>query len=918
MLRDGPGPEPRLVGPIPPAALAFQHRAEADQLRAMLEDGGTAVLEGRSAGRIPVAGALVGLGGVGKSQLAADYARTVLADGTVDLVVWVTATERPAIIDRLAQAGRELCASGLADPEQAARAFLAWLAPKRSAAPLRWLVVLDDLTLPGDMNDLWPPASPQGRTLVTTRRQDAALTGPGRNRLQVGLFTPGQAIAYLSEALAAYERTAHDEDLAALAAALGHLPLALSQAAAYLADTGSTISAYRQALADRATALHDLAPDLLPDQQSHTVAAAWALSIDHADTLKPEGLARPLLQLAACLDPYGIPATVLTSGPARTYLAHHRTSRPDNQPAESRTKSAAEVEPVSAAEVERAISALRRLSLLTYTPDTPATAVRVHQLLQHAVRDTLTPDQRYETAHAAADSLIDAWPDIERDTQLAQALRANTTALTAQTEAELHRPNAHRVLHRSGHSLGEAGQVTAARDHFQYLTKTTHRHLGPDHPDTLTTRGNLATWQGQAGDAAGAAKAYADLLTHMIRVLGPDHPATLPTRSNLASWRGEAGDAAGAAEAYADLLTDLIQALGPDHPATLTTRSNLATWQGQAGDATGAAEAFTDLLTDRIRVLGPDHPDTLITRSNLASWRGEAGDAAGAAEAFTDLLTDRIRVLGPDHPDTLITRSNLATWQGQAGDATGAAEPYAGLLTHMIRVLGPDHPDTLTTRSNLATWQGQAGDATGAAETYADLLTHMIRVLGPNHPATLTTRSNLASWRGEAGDATGAAEAFTDLLTDRIRVLGPDHPDTLTTRNNLATWQGRAGDVSGAAEAYADLLTDRIRVLGPDHPDTLTTRNNLATWQGRAGDVSGAAEAYAQLLAAQQRLNGEDHPDTFAAWGSYAYWRGQAGDTAEAIAATTQLLERMTEALGDDHPHLQVLRHNLAYLRDHS
>ncbi|MET9463060.1 tetratricopeptide repeat protein, partial [Streptomyces canus] len=639
--------------------MAFQHRAEADQLRAMLEDGGTAVLEGRSAGRIPVGGALVGLGGVGKSQLAADYARTVLADGTVDLVVWVTATERPAIIDRLAQAGRELCANGLADPDQAARAFLAWLAPKRSAAPLRWLVVLDDLTLPRDMDGLWPPASPHGRTLVTTRRQDAALTGPGRSRLQVGLFTPEQAIVYLSESLAAYERTERDEDLAVLAADLGHLPLALSQAAAYLADTGSTVGAYRQALADRATALHDLAPDLLPDQQSHTVAAAWALSIDHADTLRPEGLARPLLQLAACLDPYGIPATVLTSGPARTYLAHHRVCQPESQlPAESTTQSAAKVEPVSAAEVERAISALRRLSLLTYTPDTPATAVRVHQLLQHAVRDTLTPAQRYETAHAAADGLIGAWPDIERDTRLLQALRSNTTALAAHAEAVLHRPDTHMVLYRLGDSLGEAGQVSSAQDHFRRLAVASKTHLGVDHPNTLAARGHLARWQGEAGDAAGAASASTDVLEDMIRVLGEDHPHTLTTRSNLARWLGEAGDAPGAASAYADLLEDMIRVLSEDHSHTLTARGNLARWQGEAGDAAGAASAFTDLLEDMIRVLSEDHPHTLTTRGNLARWQGEAGDAAGAASAYAELLTARIRVLGEDHPDTLITRGN--------------------------------------------------------------------------------------------------------------------------------------------------------------------------------------------------------------------------------------------------------------------
>ncbi|MFF1306176.1 NB-ARC domain-containing protein, partial [Streptomyces sp. NPDC058307] len=615
ILGDGRGPEPRLIGPIPPAALAFQHRAEAEQLRAMLDDGGTAVVESRSAGRIPAGGALVGLGGVGKSQLAADYARTVLADGTVDVVVWVTATERSAIIDRLAQAGHELCASQLEDPEHAARAFLAWLAPKRSTAPLRWLVVLDDLILPGDMDNLWPPASSQGRTLVTTRRQDAALTGPGKNRLRVGLFTLEQAIAYLSEALAAYERTEHDEMLAALAADLQHLPLALSQAAAYLADTGATVAAYRHTLADRATALHDLAPDLLPDQQPHTVAAAWALSIDHAGTLRPEGFARPLLQLAAYLDPYGIPATVLTSRPARSYLAHHRTCQPDHQlPAESGTDSTDEAVPVSAAEVERAISALRRLSLLTYTPDTPATAVRVHQLLQHAVRDTLTPAQRFETAHIAADSLIDSWPDIERDTQLAQALRSNTTALAQYAGESLHRPKMHLVLYRMGNSLGMTGQAAAACDHYQHLAEAARQSLGLDHHDTLIALSNVALWQGEMGDAAGAAQEHADLLEHMIQILGPDHRDTLTTRHNLARWQGEAGDPAGAAASLAGLLEHVARVLGNDHPDTLTTRHNLARWRGRAGDAAGAADALADLLPDQLRVLGRDHPHTLITR----------------------------------------------------------------------------------------------------------------------------------------------------------------------------------------------------------------------------------------------------------------------------------------------------------------
>jgi hypothetical protein len=80
------------------------------------------------------------------------------------------------------------------------------------------------------------------------------------------------------------------------------------------------------------------------------------------------------------------------------------------------------------------------------------------------------------------------------------------------------------------------------------------RVFGPERPDTLITRSNLADWTGQAGDAAGARDQIAGLLPVFERVFGPEHPATLTARDNLAHWSGEAGDAAGARDQYAALL----------------------------------------------------------------------------------------------------------------------------------------------------------------------------------------------------------------------------------------------------------------------------------------------------------------------------------------------------------------------------
>ncbi|MET8876494.1 tetratricopeptide repeat protein [Nocardia sp. NPDC004604] len=285
--------------------------------------------------------------------------------------------------------------------------------------------------------------------------------------------------------------------------------------------------------------------------------------------------------------------------------------------------------------------------------------------------------------------------------------------------------------------------------------------------------------------------AWASWLPLINHTLGPDHPDTLTTRNNIAYWRAQSGQIAGAITEFEQLLTDYLRVLGPDHPDTLITRNNLARWRGVSGDVAGAITEFERVLTDRLRVLGPDHPNTLITRSNLASWRGESGDITGTITEYERVVTDHLRVLGPDHPDTLITRGNLASWRGESGDITGAITEYERVLTDHLRALGPDHPDTLITRSNLASWRGESGDITGTITEYERVVTDRLRVLGPDHPDTLTTRSNLASWRGRSGDIAGAITEYERVLTDRLRVLGPDHPNTLPTHNNLDYWRSQ-------------------------------------------------------------------------------------------------------------------------------
>jgi hypothetical protein len=766
---------PHRVGLIPRQAECFQHRSAVDRLDEAVAAGGTAV----------ICQVLAGTGGVGKTQLAAHYARRMWDADTVDLLVWVTAGNREAIVTGYAQAGVEVMGADPHDPEKAAVGFVGWLETTKR----RWLVVLDDLTDPADLRGLWPPKNPDGRVVMTTRRRDAALSGEGRHLVNIGLFTPAEAANYVTAKLAAHDRHDDPRQIAGLAADLGYLPLALAQAAAYLIDVGLDCADYRARLADRRHTLPELVPDNsgLPDDHRTTVAATWSLSIEAADRLRPVGLSRPMLELASALDPNGIPSPVLISDPALEYLAEHRTVGTGTE------GGSREIEAVDATD---ALRCLHRFSLVDHTPDTPNRAARIHSLVQRATRESLTADRRDQLARAAANALIAAWPEVERDTVLTQALRSNADALTDHSQTALWQPEPHPVLLRVAWSLGEAGLFTAAVTHWQHLYTASLRYLGPNHPITLATRYEVAYWQGEAGDPAGAAAAMTELLADYLRVLGPDHPDTLKTQLELARSRGETGDVTGAAAGMEEVLRDRLRVLGPDHPDTLKTRHEFAYWRGRAGDAVGAVATSEEVLRDRLRVLGPDHPDTLKARHNLAYWKGQSGDLAGAMAEMGEVLRDRLRVLGPDHRDTLISRYELARWRGLAGDPAGAATDMGELVADYVRVLGPHHPDTLKGRHGLAYWKGQLGDPAGAAAEMGEVLRDRLRVLGPDHPRTLITRTHLAQWRGEAGDPAGAAATFQELLADYQRVLGPDHPYTASTRRNVNYWAGQIDNTS--------------------------------------------------------------------------------------------------------------------------
>ena len=851
--------------------------------------------------------AVYGLGGIGKSELALQYA--LRCSDRYHLVWWIDADSPAQIQDGLASlaraiiAGKSSVAADQATAQEAVDWGVAWL-----AAHPGWLLIFDNVEEVGDIEPVLGRLT-GGHVLITTRRA-TGWDGLCKS-INLEVLDADAAVRLLAE-LIGDVRPASSGELAALAEELGWLPLALTQAGAYIAHTARmTVDRYRRLLREAPGRLYAAAIGYDPDR---VVARVWDVTIDRIAQINP--LAPRLMKLLACYAPDFLPIDVLYGLPDASEL-----------------------------DIDEALGLLASYSMISLGQDT----VSVHRLVQSVTLARLTADQQDELRRLAADLLASAlpedpdrfenWPAYARLAPHARvALSPGSPAmarvidylgasgdyasakelqhqryLALSSALGLEHPDTLTARHSLARWMGAAGDVAGARDLFAEVLAVRERVLGLEHPDTLATRHELAYWMGAAGDVAGARDLFAEVLAVRERVLGLEHPDTLTTRHNLASWMGEAGDVAGARDLFAEVLAVRERVLGPEHPSTLATRHNLARWMGEAGDVDGARDLLAQVLAIEERVLGPEHPDTLTTRHNLASWMGEAGDVAGARDLFAEVLAVRERVLGPEHPSTLATRHNLARWLGEAGDVDGARDLFAEVLAIEERVLGPEHPDTLTTRNNLAYWMGEAGDVDGARDLLAQVLAIAERVLGPEHPSTLATRHNLAYWMGEAGDAAGARDLLAQVLAVRERVLGPEHPSTLATRHNLAYWMGEAGDAAGARDLLAQVLAVRERVLGPEHPSTLATRHNLAYWMGEAGDAAGARDLLAQVLAVRERVLGPEHPSTLATRHNLAYWMGEAGDVDGARDLFAEVLAIEERVLGPEHPSTLTRRKSLLY-----
>ena len=791
-----------LSGIVPPLADAFYPRPETGpDLVGTLPPGQTIVLtHGGESDSAPAA-----QGGTGKTQLAVEFAHALWNGKLVEVLVWVTASHRESIVSGFAQAANTVDASSPGeDAEEAAARFVSWLAHTKRP----WALILDDLADVAELAGLWPEG-PSGRTVITTRRPASEFADQDVRVVPVPGMNRRETLAYLSSRLTDHP----DQRIKALDLGedLDGLPLALAQATAVINARQQDCRDYREALAERRKHMSAV------DGVSAMVLATWSLSSECAHDLPPAGLAWPTLALTAMMDYHGIPGAVLTSPAACTFIA----GRPS-------TAGGADQNMVRAA-----INNLAAAGLLTIDPASAVRTVQMHASVQAAVRAWLPQADREQGTLAAADALLETWPDGEGVPQLEQALRDCTAALRANDGGMLWKTEAHPLLFRAGLSLEASGLSDAAITYWQSIVATATQLLGPAHANAVVARDRLAAAYESAGRSAEAISVFQAALADRERNQGPEHQETIAARGHLAHAYTSAGLPGDAVALYERTVADSERLLGPGHPTTLDSRASLAAAYQSAGQLREAVFSYERLLTDAERLLGPGHPTTLDARTGLAGAYADSGQDAEAIGQYERAVTDREWAHGRDHPDTIAARANLASAQRAAGQLAEAIGQYEQVLGDRERIQGADHPDTIAARANLAYAYRSADRLREAVPVYERTLADRERVQGADHRDTLTARSNLAACYQQARRLPEAIPQYERALADSERMLGPGDLGTLSTRCNLASAYYSTGRLFEAVAVLKRALADSDRYLGPGHPMTQTVRENLeAATQG--------------------------------------------------------------------------------------
>ncbi|KAL8364594.1 hypothetical protein RB595_003740 [Gaeumannomyces hyphopodioides] len=653
------------------------------------------------AGRV----ALVGLGGIGKSQLAIEFAHRTAEETPNIWIFWIHAGTQArveegfrAIANAVKLPGRNQLKADVL------QLVYGWLSNERNG---RWTIILDSTDdggvfyatnhgREGKPLASYLPQSRNGSIVVTTRNRDLAcrLTGSYKNIIDIEPMVLADALLLLKKKLGPLRNT---DTAKALVQALDLVPLAISQAAAYiqarspLSSVGEYLAEFHKGERKRTRLLGHDAGDLRRDGgASNAILTTWQISFEHIRSKRSS--AADLLALMSFFDRQGIALSLLK--PINTESVQQDLGSESGSSSDEADDG-----------FKDDITILRDFCLVFISEN--ASALEMHGLVQLSMRQWLEADglqdkfrrqfiERVAAAFPTGD--YSNWATCQQ--LFAHAEAAINCRPTEEGTQELWAG----LMHRGGWYALQQGRYDAAERMAGKAKRNRENRLGKYDRKTLRSTALHASIYRNQGRWEEAEKLEVEVMETSKTKLGVDHPDTLTSMANLTSTYRNQGRWEEAEKLDVEVMETRKTKLGVDHPDTLISMANLASTYRNQGRWEEAEKLDVEVMETSKTKLGVDHPHTLISMANLASTYRNQGRWEEAEKLDVEVMETRKTKLGVDHPDTLTSMNNLAfTWEGQGRHAEALAL-IKDCAQARQRVLGPNHPHTLSSLSAMSNW----------------------------------------------------------------------------------------------------------------------------------------------------------------------------------------------------------------------
>ena len=787
--------------------------------------------------------ALVGMHGVGKTQLALEYVYRFAA--AYDIVWWISAEEparlRTGLADLAAQLG---LAAGTSVDKQIASAQEAL---RRGEPSRRSLIVIDNLEDPSELQKLLPSST--GHIIVTSRNlawnQDRTV-----DVHEVDVFSRAESVSLLTQRVEGLAPADADR----LADKLGDLPLALDQASAWLATTGMAIDDYLGELDRRAAYLlnapgADEPESDEPDSGSPAplpLTATVRMSVERLRGQKPA--AAKLLELFSFLAPEAIPGSMVKSDRLTSLLASIDPKLRD---------------PLLHGTL---VKDFGRLSLARIDSGSGGTVI--HRLTQQIIREDLPPEEgaacRAEILAILAAAFADKDSDDPRHWRDYDQLRPHLSAARAVKSDD---PDVRRLVHDVVRYLRSRGDARASQMLAEQALEAWKDRFPAEDQRTLMVRFQLANALREQGRHREAFRIDGEVLRLMEQsdAFGPEDPYTLMVAGSYAADLRLRGEFEAALERDRTTVAWLRDVLGDNHTRTLLAINNLAVslrFNGRFGEA---KRHDSELLKRATWVLGPEHRSTLNVTISYGRDLRETGDLRGSESQLRQVVDLCAKVLGDDHTYTWRAKKELATTLRLLGEVEQAATIVGEAIDAFDKIRGHDHPDTMICRLEEACTLSAQAQHRRALRLAEEVEAFYRAEWDDSHPFTLAAANDASIFRRRGGDLDGSRRIAERVFESLDRVLGPGNPYTVLARLNRANARWAAGaQVEGAADDHA-LVESTRATFGDRHMATLAARANRAIGDRTFGSDESRRTRLDEVATLAEELWGRESPVAVAA-----------------------------------------------------